>query len=47
LARRQTRSGLDWEEIAGAVEDAYVAVAPKTVIRAIEPMRGEADRPGR
>jgi hypothetical protein len=39
--------GLDWEEIAGAVEDAYVAVAPKTVVRAIDTRRGEADRPGR
>jgi hypothetical protein len=39
--------GLDWEEIAGAVEDAYIAVAPKKLIEAVEAHRREAAQAGR
>ena len=34
--------GLDWNEIAGAIEDAYLTVAPKRLVEAV----GLADRTG-
>jgi hypothetical protein len=37
---------LDWEEIAGAVEDAYITVAPKRLIDAIEARRHVAESDG-
>jgi hypothetical protein len=29
--------GIDWNEVAGAVEDAYLTVAPKRLVRAVAP----------
>jgi hypothetical protein len=34
--------GLDWNEIAGAIEDAYVTVAPKRLVEAAERARSRA-----
>jgi hypothetical protein len=36
---------LDWNEVAGAIEDAYCTVAPKSLIEAARAQRG-GDRPG-
>jgi hypothetical protein len=38
--------GIDWNEVAGAVEDAYLTVAPKRLVEAVaERGTGDADAP--
>ena len=36
--------GLDWNEIAGAIEDAYAEVAPKTLVEQARRAAGEPPR---
>ena len=38
--------GLSWDAIAGALEDAYAAVAPKRLVDAAAALRAERDRAG-
>ena len=34
--------GLDWNEIAGAIEDAYAEIAPKSLVEQVARERGAA-----
>jgi hypothetical protein len=38
--------GLDWNEIAGAIEDAYALIAPKRLVEAATANRGDSSAPG-